>query len=179
MRQAQILNFTLTVVAALSLAACAHTALRTASDAGPGDRAKGPAPAPAQVVSTDGALRKAGESQAVIAGGFLFASAQLPRAPKTGEVAGGTTAATERVIDNLEAVLRAAGLTLADVVKTTVFLTSSQEFDDMNAVYRRRFGAGLPARTTLVVDSVLCDCLLEIDAIAKTRDAKGSPATNP
>ena len=127
-------------------------------------------------ISTPLAPRTGSESQAIAAGGFLFASGQLPLDPKTGEIVGGSTErAAGRVFDNLEAVLRAAGLTLADVVKTTVILTSERELAELDPVYRRRFAGHLPARTVFVADSVVCDCLLEIDVIARTRDAGASP----
>jgi len=179
MRQVLVHVIPFTFLATLSLSACAHSAMQNTNVPDTEKVTRGDAFVPIGIVSTDAAPRLAGQSQAVIAGGFLFASAQFPLEPKSGEVVGGTTErATERVLDNLEAVLRAAGLTFADVVKTTVFLTAEREFDEMNLVYRRRFGSHLPARSTVVVESPVCDCILEIEMIAKTRDAQGPPATN-
>ncbi|MGH9369132.1 MAG: Rid family detoxifying hydrolase, partial [Thermoanaerobaculia bacterium] len=93
-----------------------------------------------QFIATDGAPKAIGPySQAVAAGGFLFASGQIPLDPSTGElVEGGVEASTERIFDNLEAVLRKSGLTFADVVKTTVYLTRPEDFPAMNPVYARR-----------------------------------------
>src|SRR5262249_28501827 len=93
-------------------------------------------------LATDGAPKAIGPySQAVIEGGFLFASGQIPLDPATGElVGGGIEKATSRVLDNMEAVLKTAGLTFADVVKTTVFLVKAEDFPAMNGVYAARFG---------------------------------------
>ncbi|MGH9316358.1 MAG: RidA family protein [Thermoanaerobaculia bacterium] len=120
-------------------------------------------------VAADGAPKAIGPySQAAVEGGFLFASGQIPLDPRTGElVSGGIEAATERIFDNLEAVLRQASLTLADVVKTTVFLTRSEDFAAMNAVYARRFGQHRPARSTVTVAALPKGATLEIDLIAR------------
>ena len=97
-------------------------------------------------IATDGAPKAIGPySQAVVSGGLLFASGQIPLDPATGElVSGGIEASTDRMLDNLEAVLRQAGLALSDVVKTTVYLTRSDDFAAMNTVYARRFGVASP-----------------------------------
>ncbi len=122
-------------------------------------------------VTANGAPKAIGPySQAVGEGGFLFASGQIPLDPQTGElVSGGIEAATERIFDNLEAVLRQASLTLADVVKTTVFLTHSEDFAAMNAVYARRFGQHRPARSTVTVAALPKGAAVEIDLIARVR----------
>jgi 2-iminobutanoate/2-iminopropanoate deaminase len=122
-------------------------------------------------IATDGAPAAIGPySQAVVTGGFLFASGQIPLDPGSGQlVAGGIEEATGRIFDNLEAVLEKAGLTLADVVKTTVYLTRTDDFPTMNAVYAKRFGAHRPARSTVTVAGLPKGALLEIDLIAKTR----------
>ena len=119
-------------------------------------------------IATEGAPAAIGPySQAAAAGGFLFASGQIPLDPATGQlVGGGVGQATERIFDNLEAVLRKAGLGLADVVKTTVYLTSIADFPTMNGVYEKRFGAHRPARSTVAVASLPKGALLEIDLIA-------------
>jgi 2-iminobutanoate/2-iminopropanoate deaminase len=102
--------------------------------------------------------------------GFLFASGQIPLDPRTGElVAGGLEASVERILDNLEAVLRAEGLTLSSVVKTTVYLVSADDFAAMNAVYARRFGDHRPARSTVIVAALPKGAPVEIDVIARTR----------
>jgi 2-iminobutanoate/2-iminopropanoate deaminase len=107
-------------------------------------------------------------SQGVAEGGYLFASGQIPLDPSTGELVGGDIeAAAGRVFDNLEAILKAEGLSFADVVKTTVFLTRSEDFPAMNAVYARRFGDHRPARSTITVASLPKGAPLEIDLIAR------------
>jgi 2-iminobutanoate/2-iminopropanoate deaminase len=120
-------------------------------------------------IATEGAPKAIGPySQAVAAGGYLFASGQIPLDPATGElVAGGVEPSTERILDNLEAVLRESGATLADVVKTTVYLTRAEDFPAMNAVYARRFGEHRPARSTVTVAALPKGALLEIDLIAQ------------
>jgi 2-iminobutanoate/2-iminopropanoate deaminase len=122
-------------------------------------------------LATDGAPKAIGPySQAVLDGGFLFCSGQIPLDPGTGElVAGGIEPATERILDNLEAVLKSAGLSFADVVKTTVFLVRAEDFPAMNAIYARRFGDHRPARSTVIVAALPKGATVEMDLIAKTR----------
>jgi 2-iminobutanoate/2-iminopropanoate deaminase len=109
-------------------------------------------------------------SQAVAEGGFLFASGQIPIDPSTGElVAGGIEAATERVLANMEAVLKSAGLSFTDVVKTTVFLVRAEDFPAMNAIYARRFGEHRPARSTVIVAALPKGAIVEMDLIARTK----------
>jgi 2-iminobutanoate/2-iminopropanoate deaminase len=103
-------------------------------------------------------------------GGFLFASGQIPLDPKTGElVSGAIEQSAERVFDNLEAVLKAAGLTFADVVKTTVYLTKAEDFTAMNGVYGRRMGEHKPARSTVIVAALPRSAPMEIDLVARAR----------
>src|SRR3954466_820883 len=91
-------------------------------------------------------------SQALGANDLLFASGQIPLDPATGAlVSGGIEQAVERVFDNIQAILAAAGATLDEVVKTTVYLVRMSDFAAMNAVYARRFGAHRPARSTVAV----------------------------
>ncbi|HEX9688611.1 MAG TPA: RidA family protein [Thermoanaerobaculia bacterium] len=120
-------------------------------------------------VSTASAPKAIGPySQAAIEGGFLFTSGQVPLDPATGRlVEGGLEAAAERVFDNLEAILREAGLALSDVVKTTVYLTSAGDFGAMNAIYARRFGDHRPARSTVIVAALPAGAPLEIDLVAR------------
>ena len=109
-------------------------------------------------------------SQAVLDGGLLFASGQIPLDPATGElVSGGIEASTERVLDNMEAVLKSAGLGFPDVVKTTVFLVRSEDFPAMNAIYARRFGDHRPARSTVIVAALPKGATVEIDVIARAK----------
>ncbi|MEP6767976.1 MAG: RidA family protein [Acidobacteriota bacterium] len=122
-------------------------------------------------LATDGAPKAIGPySQAVIEGGFLYASGQIPLDPVSGElVTGGIEKSAERIFDNLEAVLREGGLTFSDVVKATVYLTRTEDFPAMNAVYARRFGDHRPARSTVTVAGLPKGAPLEIDVIAKVR----------
>src|SRR5512141_1675125 len=109
-------------------------------------------------------------SQAVVEGGFLFASGQIPLDPATGElVGGGIEKATTRVLDNIEAVLKSAGLTFSDVVKTTVFLVKPEDFPAMNSIYAVRFGDHRPARSTVIVAALPKGATVEMDLIAKTK----------
>lgn len=120
-------------------------------------------------VSTTSAPKAIGPySQAVVDSGLLFSSGQVPLDPATGRlVEGGIEASAERVLDNLEAVLHEAGLSFADVVKTTVYLTRAEDFAAMNAVYARRFGDHRPARSTVIVAALPAGAPLEIDLIAR------------
>jgi 2-iminobutanoate/2-iminopropanoate deaminase len=120
------------------------------------------------VVSTKEAPQAIGPySQAIRAGGFIFVSGQIPIDPANGNVIRGDIAAqTQRVINNLEAILRSAGSDLAHVVKTTVYLKSMSDFAAMNEVYGRFFKAAPPARATVEVSRLPKDALVEIDLIA-------------
>jgi 2-iminobutanoate/2-iminopropanoate deaminase len=127
---------------------------------------------PHAAVSTPAAPKAIGPySQAILVeqGGArtLYCSGQIPLDPATGElVAGDVVAQSERVLANLEAVLAAAGLALADVVKTTVFLADLGDFARMNEVYARRFGATAPARSTVQVAALPRGARVEIEAVA-------------
>ena len=109
--------------------------------------------------------------QANSAGGFIFTSGQIPLDPKTGElVAGPVETQTERVLENLKAVLEAAGSDLGHVVKTTVFLADINDFAKMNEVYARYFtGEMLPSRSAIQVAALPKNALVEIEAIALTQ----------
>lgn len=120
------------------------------------------------VTSPDAPAPVAAYSQAIACGGFLFCSGQIPLDPKTGDmVAGGIEAQTEQVLKNLAAVLAAAGASLADVVKTTVFLADFSEFQAMNAVYVRSFPTDPPARATVGVSALPRGAKVELEAIAR------------
>lgn len=107
-------------------------------------------------------------AQAVVESGFLFSSGQIPLDPATGRlVEGGLEASAERVLDNVEAILREAGLGFADVVKATVYLTRAEDFGALNGVYARRFGGHRPARSTVIVAALPAGAPLEIDVIAR------------
>jgi 2-iminobutanoate/2-iminopropanoate deaminase len=106
-------------------------------------------------------------SQAVQANGLLFVSGQIPLDPATGQlVAGDIRAQTERVLNNLKAIVEATGSSLARVVKTTVYLADLHDFAAMNEVYARFFSADPPARATVGVGRLPRDARLEIDLIA-------------
>ena len=125
-----------------------------------------------EVVSTERAPAAIGPySQAVRAGGFLFCSGQIPLDPATGALVGGGIAEqTAQVLDNVTAVLAAAGLTAADVVKTTVFLAAMEDFVAMNEVYARCFTGDPPARSTVAVKALPKGALVEIEVLAALRD---------
>lgn len=107
-------------------------------------------------------------SQAIASGDLLFCSGQIAIDPKTGQmVEGGIEVETERVLQNLTAVLAAAGASLADVVKTTVYLADFSEFAAMNAVYVRAFPAQPPARATVGVAALPRGAKIELEAIAR------------
>jgi 2-iminobutanoate/2-iminopropanoate deaminase len=107
-------------------------------------------------------------AQGVAAGGFLFTAGQIPLDPATMKlVEGGIAVQAARVFDNLEAVLRGAGATLQDVVKTTVFLADMKDFAAMNDVYAARFGSHRPARSTVQVAALPAGARIEIELVAK------------
>jgi 2-iminobutanoate/2-iminopropanoate deaminase len=119
-------------------------------------------------VQTDRAPTAIGPySQAIRAGGFVFASGQIPTDPATGEfVKGGVAEQTEQVLKNLAAVLEAAGSGLDKVVKTTVFLADMKEFAQMNEVYAKFFTGAPPARATVAAAGLPRDARVEIEAVA-------------
>ena len=123
---------------------------------------------PRRPVETDAAPQAVGPySQAVWAGDILFCAGQIPLDPATGNmVAGGMAEQTTRVLENIRALLRSQDLDLANVVKTTVFLTDLNHFAAMNAVYARFFPQAPPARSTVQVTRLPKDALVEIEAIA-------------
>jgi 2-iminobutanoate/2-iminopropanoate deaminase len=105
-------------------------------------------------------------SQAVRAGDFIFCSGQTGLEPATGVLREGVAAQAEQVLDNLAAVLAAAGVGFADVVKTTIFLTDMGDFQTVNAIYGKRFSGGLPARSTVQVAALPKSGAVEIEMIA-------------
>ena len=121
-----------------------------------------------QIISTEQAPKAIGPySQATVHGGLVFVSGQIPLDPATGQtVAGSIEAQTRRVLENLRAVLEAAGSSLGAVVRTTVYLKDMAEFPAMNAVYGEFFSENPPARSTVEVARLPRDVRVEIDAIA-------------
>ena len=122
-----------------------------------------------KIIKTNDAPQAIGPySQAVEAGGFVFASGQIALDPKTGQVVpGGIREQTVRVMENLQAVLSAAGCSFADVVKTTVYLKNMEEFGAFNEVYGSFFPSTPPARATVEAARLPKDVLIEVDAIAR------------
>jgi len=124
--------------------------------------------APLAPVSTTEAPGAIGPySQAIIAGGFLFASGQIPLDPTTGIITeGGITAQTHQVLQNLGAVLKAAGISYDRVVKTTVYLSDMANFPAVNEIYGTYFPAPAPARATIQAAALPRNVLVEIDLVA-------------
>jgi 2-iminobutanoate/2-iminopropanoate deaminase len=120
-----------------------------------------------QAVSTQAAPAAIGPySQAVRAGDFLFVSGQIPLDPATGAfVDADVRAQTRRVLENLSAIVAAAGVSLGRVVKTTVYLLDMNDFQAMNEVYATFFSAPAPARATVQVVRLPRDVRVEIDAV--------------
>ncbi|MDF1554245.1 MAG: RidA family protein [Deferrisomatales bacterium] len=121
------------------------------------------------IIQTDQAPAAVGPySQAVRAGGWVYTAGQIPLDPATMQLAAGDiTAQTRRALENLAAVLAAAGCSMADVVKTTVFLTDLGEFAAMNAVYAEAFAEEPPARSTVQVAALPLGARVEIEAVAR------------
>lgn len=107
-------------------------------------------------------------SQAISAGGFIYTSGQIPLDPVSGLlVPGGITEQTVRTLDNLEAVLRAAGVTFANIVLVNVYLTSLDNFAIVNEIYGKRFNSDSPpARVTIEVSALPKGSMIEISAVA-------------
>jgi len=120
------------------------------------------------VISTTEAPAAVGPySQAIAAGPFVFCSGQIPLEPETGTlIEGDISSQTERVLQNIAAVLRANGLRMEHVVKTTVFLTDLTHFAEMNTAYARYFPKEPPARSTIQVAALPKGANVEIEAIA-------------
>ena len=121
-----------------------------------------------KTIATEAAPRAIGPySQAVRAGQWVFCSGQIGLDPASGElVAGGVVAEAERVLENLRAVLTAAGGSLDSVVRTTVYLIDLAEFGRVNEIYERHFTAPFPARATVGVAALPRGARVEIDAVA-------------
>lgn len=121
-----------------------------------------------EAVSTSGAPEAIGPySQAIAAGGFVFCSGQIPIDPATGRlVEGGIAEQTRRVLENLRAVLEAAGTGLDRVVKCTVYLADLGDFEEMNRAYAEYFGDRPPARACVEVSRLPRDVRVEIDLVA-------------
>ncbi|MXX49614.1 MAG: RidA family protein [Chloroflexi bacterium] len=123
---------------------------------------------PKQVISTDQAPAAVGAySQGIIANGFIFTAGQIPLIPGTSSLReGGITAQTRQSMNNVKAVLEAAGSSLDKVVKTTVFLADINDFAAFNAVYAEFFADNPPARSTVQAGGLPVGALVEIEAVA-------------
>lgn len=124
-----------------------------------------------EIIATDKAPQAIGPySQGLRAGGFLFCSGQIPLDPETGVLSeGGIAQQTERVMENIAAVLAAAGLSFADVVKSTIYLTDLADFAQVNEIYGRRFPENPPARSTVEVKGLPRGAQVEIEVLALAR----------
>ena len=121
-----------------------------------------------KVISTAEAPKAIGPySQAIEAGGFIFVSGQIPLIPATGEIVEGSVEVqTARVLENLKAILEAAGSSLESVVKTTVYITNMDDFAKVNGIYGQYFQENPPARVCVEVSKLPKGALVEIDVIA-------------
>lgn len=121
-----------------------------------------------KLIHSDAAPKAIGPySQAVVAGGFVFASGQIPLDPATGQlVAGDISAQTRRVFANIDAVLAGAGSSLQKVVKATVFLTDLSHFGTVNTIYEEAFAGARPARSTVQVAALPRGAQVEIEVVA-------------
>lgn len=121
-----------------------------------------------RAVHTDGAPAALGPySQAIVAGGFVYTAGQIPLDPDSGElVEGGVEVQAERVLENLGAILAAAGSSFSKVVKTTVFLSDMDDYAAVNEIYARYFREPYPARSAVQVARLPRGVRLEIEAIA-------------
>jgi len=106
-------------------------------------------------------------SQGIESGGLVFTSGQLGIDPATGKIVDGIENQTERALLNIEAILAAAGLAMADVVKTSIFLVDLAHFGQVNAIYARHVATPPPARSTFQVSGLALGALIEIEAIAR------------
>ena len=129
-----------------------------------------------KVISTSEAPAAVGPySQAIAVGDLLFCAGQIPLDPSTGELVGGdVTAQTRRVCENISGVLKANGMSFANVVKTTVFLTALADFAAMNAVYAEYFATPFPARSTIQVAGLPKGASVEIEVTAIAESSRFS-----
>lgn len=121
-----------------------------------------------KAISTDKAPAAIGPySQAIEANGMVFASGQIPVNPATGEIPEGVEAQAKQAFSNLKALLEAAGTSIENVVKTTVFIKNMNDFGAINQIYAEYFTGTYPARSCVEVARLPKDVLLEIEAIAE------------
>ncbi|HSM48174.1 MAG TPA: Rid family detoxifying hydrolase [Draconibacterium sp.] len=119
------------------------------------------------IIKTDNSPAAIGPyNQGIVAGGFLFTSGQLPINPVTGQVPSSIEEQTIQVLDNLKAIIEAAGSSMEKVVKCTVYLQNFSDFEVMNKIYATYFPTNSPARATVEVSKMAKNALVEIDAVA-------------
>jgi len=133
-----------------------------------------------KIISTSDAPAAIGPySQAIRSGNFIFCSGQIPLDPKSGEmVADDIGAQTRRVLDNISGLLKAEGLSLGDVLKTTIFLTDLGNFQIVNEIYGSYFNNQPPARSTVQVSALPKGAKIEIEVIARTNDGATASDTS-
>lgn len=120
-----------------------------------------------EIIKTDQAPAAIGPySQAVKTGNFIFVSGQVPLDPVSGQIQGDIQSQTHQVLKNIQAILLAAGASLKDILKTTVFLKNLDDFSALNEVYQKYFPGEAPARSTVEVSRIPKGALVEIEAIA-------------
>lgn len=121
-----------------------------------------------KIIRTDSAPAPVGPySQAIEINGTVYCSGQIALDPASGALVGDTPAAqTEKLMDNMRAVLEAAGLDYKNIVKTTIFLLDMKAFADVNAIYEKKLGGHKPARSTVAVSALPKGALVEIECIA-------------
>ena len=132
-----------------------------------------------KIISTTEAPAAVGPySQAVRVGSTIYCAGQIPLDPKTGQIVSKDIAEqTRRVLDNITAVLEAEGLTFANIVKTTIFLTDLADFQTVNEIYATYFKQAPPARSTVQVPALPKDARIEIEAIAVANEEEASGQT--
>ena len=120
-----------------------------------------------RAIRTDAAPKPvAAYSQGIVANGFLFTAGQIGIDPATGKLVDGLEAQVERALENVRAILTAAGLSIKHLVKVTLFVTDMTKFAAINAIYERFLGEHRPARTTVGVSTLPGGALFEVDAVA-------------
>jgi 2-iminobutanoate/2-iminopropanoate deaminase len=132
-----------------------------------------------KIISTSDAPAAVGPySQAVRVGSTIYCAGQIPLDPKSGQiVAGGVDAQTQRVLDNITAVLKAESLTFENIVKTTIFLTDLADFQTVNEIYGARFKSQPPARSTVQVAALPKGARVEIEVIAVAEEGGSGDKT--
>lgn len=120
-----------------------------------------------KVISTSKAPAAIGPySQAIEVNGFVFASGQIPIIPETGELAQGIEAQTKQALTNVKAIMEASGLTMSNIVKTSVFIKDMNDFAKVNEIYATFFEGDYPARSCVEVARLPKDVLIEVEVIA-------------